>query len=194
MQELLEQLLRENNLRVNELDFKKALKTAAVAGVIGTTALGLGYKKGLANKEIGKPIVTTKVEQPVKKFVVDINKIIKIESGGDLTAENKKSGARGLCQIIEPTWGECTRLMGKDWSWADAFDGEKNRAVGNFYMNIRIPQMLKYYKIPDTIKIRLACYDWGIGNVKRAYDKYNAGFLEFAPQETKDYVKKYIGL
>jgi hypothetical protein len=48
-------------------------------------------------------------------------------------------------------------------------------------MNTRIPQMLKAYKIPDTIDNRLWAYNAGIGNVKK-------GRL---PKETRNYIRKY---
>jgi len=61
MQELLEQLLI-----LDEFDIKKALKTAAVTGIIGASAAGLDYRKGLSQREIEKPETAVKVEQPVK--------------------------------------------------------------------------------------------------------------------------------
>jgi len=194
MNELLEQLLQETDSRVNELDLKKGLKTALATGLIGGAAFGLGYKKGLVQKDREEPVATTKVQQPVEKLSINVNKIAQIESNNNPRAINRKSGARGLCQIIKPTWEECVRLMGEDWLWSDAFDPVKNRKVADFYLNVRIPQMLRFYSIPDTSEIRLACYNWGVGNVKRAADKHGVDFLVVAPEETKNYIRKYMSL
>lgn len=180
MRELLEKTLAVSK-DMNEFDVRRALKTAAVAGVVGATAVGLGLRKGVSQKKIEKPPTATRVEQSRQ---IDMERIAQIESGGDPKAENRRTGARGLCQIMKPTWEECTKLMGKDWSWEEAFDSEKNRTVADFYMNVRIPQMLKFYKIENTIENRLAAYNWGVGNLARKG-------LENAPQETIDYIEKY---
>jgi len=189
MNELLERLLQESS--VNEVDAKKVLRTALATGLIGGAALGLGYRKGLQHRKVEKPPAPAREEQPEEELIVDVDTIAKIESSNNPRAVNRRTGARGLCQIMKPTWEECTRMMRKDWSWEEAFDPEKNRAVADFYLNRRIPQMLRYFKIPDTLETRLASYNWGIGNVKRAYSKYGKDFLSVAPRETKNYVKKY---
>lgn len=56
--------LLEKTLALNELDIKKHLRTAAAAGLIGATAVGIGYRKGLPQKAIEKPVVTAVVEEP----------------------------------------------------------------------------------------------------------------------------------
>jgi len=65
MQKLLEKLLV-----INEFDIKKALRTTAATGLIGGAAFGLGYQKGLSQKEVEKPVSVTKVEQPVKDMTI----------------------------------------------------------------------------------------------------------------------------
>jgi len=61
--------LLEKTLSVNELDVKKGLRTAAAAGLIGVAAGGLGYRKGLSQRPVEKPVVTTpaEVEPAVKE-------------------------------------------------------------------------------------------------------------------------------
>lgn len=122
---------------------------------------------------------------------INMNKIAQIESSNNPNAENPESGARGLCQIMEPTWGESVRLMKKDWAWDDAFDADKNRQVGNFYMNRRIPQMLKAFKIPDSVEARLAAYNWGVGNLRNVYNEVGEDWVEYIPDSVKNYILKY---
>ena len=57
--------------------------------------------------------------------------------------------------------------------------------VANWYMNTRIPQMLKHYGFSDTISNRLAAYNWGIGNMTKGLPM---------PKETKNYIEKYYRL
>ena len=57
--------LLEKTLRVNELDVRKVLRTAAVTGALGGAALGLGLQKEVTPKAVEKPAVTAKIEEPV---------------------------------------------------------------------------------------------------------------------------------
>jgi len=182
MKELLEKTLAVD---MNEFDIKKGLRTAATAGLIGAGAFGLGAKKGLFQRGIEKPETFVKVEQPVKDVSIDMNKIGQIESSNNPKAENKRSGARGLCQIVKSTWLETTKKMGVMWSWDSAFNEEANKKVADYYMNKEIPRLLRYYKIDDTIENRLAAYNWGAGNLSRKG-------IEKAPQETVNYIEKYM--
>jgi membrane-bound lytic murein transglycosylase MltF len=88
--------------------------------------------------------------------------------------------------------------MGKagdpEWSWGQGrFDKEKNVAVGSYYMNVEIPRLLKSFQVPDSVETRLAAYNWGIGGVHKAYKRLGDKWLSAAPQETKDYIRKYRG-
>ena len=182
MNELLEEVLRQDE------DIKKVLKTAVLTTAIGAGALGLGKSllpsyKHIEPTKTSQHTQTLAKEQPTRTTVVDINRIIKIESNNNSKAVSRV-GARGLMQIMPKTWEEITRKMGVDWSWEEAFDPEKNKAVGTYYLNKEIPRLLIYYKIPDTVENRLACYNWGIGNLK----KYG---IDNCPEETRNYIKKY---
>lgn len=171
-------------------DIKKALKTAVVTTALGATALGLGLHRGDISKpatvaaptKISRHTQTSATRQPN----VDINKVIHIESSGDPKAVSR-TGARGLMQLMKPTWTEMVRKMGKDWRWDEAFDPEKNKAVGTYYLNTEIPRLLKHYGVDDNLENRLISYNWGIGNLqKHGKDKL--------PTETSDYLKKYSRL
>jgi hypothetical protein len=122
---------------------------------------------------------------------VVINLLIKIESGGDPCAISP-AGARGLCQIMKPTWQECEELLEVDWDWDNNwYVTAKNRAFGIYYVNNRIPKMLRHYHIPDSVNTRLACYNWGIGHVKRAIREHGSEWQSQMPEETKNYIRKY---
>ena len=123
---------------------------------------------------------------------VDLNKIIFIESSGRPSAKSRV-GATGLMQLMKNTWGEVTDRLKVDWDWEeDVYNPHKNIIVGTYYINHRIPSMLKYYGIEDTIETRIAAYNWGIGNLNKMYKKHgkNRWFL-YAHPDVKDYVKKY---
>jgi len=179
--------LLEKTLAVNELDIKKAIRTTTAAGLIGAGAVGLGYRKGVSQRPVEKPITTVAAEEPVEKVFIDLSKIAEMESGGDPKAENSRTGARGLHQVVKSTWEEMTQKMGVDWSWDEAFNEEANKDVADYYMNIEIPRLLKHFDIEDTVENRLAAYNWGVGNLHRLG-------IDKAPQETLDYIEKYKSL
>ena len=135
------------------------------------------------------------VAQPSISNDIDLSKIWQIEStsGQDPAMhEPNSSGALGHFQFLEGTWNEMVGRMGKNWDWrTGALDYNKSKAVSDYYLNKRIPSMLNYFGIPDTIKTRIACYSWGIGHLKNAYEEHGEGWESVAPQETKDYFVKY---
>lgn len=115
---------------------------------------------------------------------VDLSLISNIESGGHPEAHNSHSGAVGLCQITPIVLKEYNSYYGLWYKEADLYNGDFNKIVANWYMNKRIPQMLRAYKLEDTLKNRLWAYNAGIGKVKRG----------IMPLETKNYIKKYYKL
>jgi hypothetical protein len=147
------------------------------------------------SSEPSSPANDGMVSQENQSGDIDLNKIWQIEStsGQDPKMnEPNRSGALGHFQFLKKTWNEMVSMMGKNWDWEDgAIDYDKSRAVADFYLNKRIPQMLKYYKIPDTTKTRIACYSWGVGYLKKAYETYGENWESAAPTETTDYFVKY---
>lgn len=126
---------------------------------------------------------------------IDINKIWGIESskGQDPNMGKSRAGARGHFQFLEKTWNEIVSRMGKNWDWRNgSMNYQKSSQVADYYLNTRIPQMLTYYNIPDTLETRLGAYDWGIGNVKKAWERHGEDWLTHSPTETQDYIlQKY---
>ncbi|KKM77806.1 hypothetical protein LCGC14_1366200 [marine sediment metagenome] len=125
---------------------------------------------------------------------VDINKIYQIESSSGKDNYNEESGASGPFQFIRGTWEDIVQRMGKNWTWKDVWDYDKSSRAADYYYNTRIPQMLKYYGIPDTLEARIAAYDWGIGKLRDSYKQYGEQWLQDAPSETTEYIQKYNNL
>ena len=119
---------------------------------------------------------------------IDIQAIISIESSGNPHAYNAKSGAIGLMQITEICLDEFNAFAFADniYGLGDLYNPPVNIMIGTWYINERIPQMLKHYRIEDTIENRLISYNFGIGNLR----KYLKGEVKL-PKETRNYIKKY---
>lgn len=112
---------------------------------------------------------------------IDMSIISTIESSNNPKAHNNNSGATGLCQITQPALSEFNHHFHKNYSLISMYDENRNLLVADWYMNNRIPAMLKYYGIEDSIENRLWAYNAGIGNVVR----------NIMPMETKNYINKY---
>ena len=119
---------------------------------------------------------------------IDIQAIISIESSGNPHAYNAKSGAIGLMQITEICLDEFNAFAFADniYGLGDLYNPPVNIMIGTWYINERIPQMLKHYRIEDTVENRLISYNFGIGNLR----KYLKGEVKL-PKETRNYIKKY---
>ena len=106
-----------------------------------------------------------------------------IESNNNPKAYNKHSGAIGLCQITPCVLQDYNKAHAGNLhiDIPDLWDRDINYAVAYWYMNEKIPQLLRHYHINDTIDHRIAAYNEGIGNVVK-------GRL---PKETRDYIAKY---
>lgn len=138
-----------------------------------------------------KPIQTARepsAEQPAK---IDIAKIIQIESSGKTNAVSPV-GAAGLMQVMPKTWEDIAKKIGKYQGFDQwKFNEEANVAIGSYYMNTEIPKMLKSFGLPDIVDTRLAAYNWGIGNLNKAYKQYGDNWKNHLPEETKNYLKRY---
>lgn len=113
---------------------------------------------------------------------VDMNKIKMIESSNNPKAFNKSSNARGLYQITPIVLKEYNNFRKTNHSLKDLFNPTINKKIANWYMFVRIPQLLKHYGKPDTITNRLISYNAGIAYVVHKKP---------LPKETINYLKKY---
>ena len=112
---------------------------------------------------------------------INLEIIKQIESSGNPNAYNKKSKARGHYQITPIVTKEYNAYNKDKVKDEDLFNPETNRKIADWYMNKRIPQMHKAYKLQDTLENRLTSYNAGIGNTRKGR----------IPTETQNYIKKY---
>jgi soluble lytic murein transglycosylase-like protein len=112
-----------------------------------------------------------------------INAIITAESSYNSRALSK-DGCRGLGQIKKETWYWVCDKMGVQWSFADAYDTKKNKAVTRFYVNWLESYLRENRHYSD--ELLFAAYNAGPGAVK----KNNWAVPPY--QETQHYIKKII--
>lgn len=112
---------------------------------------------------------------------IDLNIISKIESNHNPIAYNHKSRARGQYQITEIVLKEYNQFNKCSYTIFDLFRPEINRKIAQWYLERRIPQLLRHYNKSLTVENILICYNAGI---KRLLENK-------IPRETKNYILKY---
>jgi soluble lytic murein transglycosylase-like protein len=113
---------------------------------------------------------------------ININRIIHIESRGNSKAYNKGSGARGICQITPICLKEWNNFHKQEqYTLEDLWNKEINIKIAEWYLNVRIPQMLRIYKMEVTTRNILIAYNAGIKRV----------FHWMIPNETVKYIYEY---
>lgn len=114
---------------------------------------------------------------------ININKIVKIESSGNWFALNR--GAVGVCQITNDCLKDWNTYHKKEqYGFYHLFIPAINKRIASWYLNVRIPKMLKHYKIEVNTKNILICYNSGISTLIKN---------KKLSKETKDYLLKYEG-
>lgn len=118
---------------------------------------------------------------------VNMQIIRKIESNGNNKAISR-CRAIGAYQIMPCVLQEYNDCHKDNWAGQnhrltqlDLFYYDTNFAIAYWYINKRIPQMLKWYGKPITIDNILWAYNSGIGNFIK----------NIKPKETINYIKKY---
>lgn len=106
-----------------------------------------------------------------------LSRIADAESNFNPNAKNKKSGASGMMQFMPAT----ARGYG-----IDPFDPAQAVDAAGKMMNGLIA------KYDGDVSKALAGYNWGGGNVDKAVKKYGNNWLQHAPTETKNYIKKIL--
>ncbi len=110
------------------------------------------------------------IETASRKYNVDpalIRAVIQVESGGNPAAVSP-AGARGMMQLMPGTAAE----MGVE----NPFDPAQNIMGGARYLR----RLLDRYR--GDVKLALAAYNWGMGNVERR--------PEAMPRETRNFIVK----
>jgi hypothetical protein len=116
---------------------------------------------------------------------IDHERICQIESNCNARAKRETSTDRsyGLYQISPIVLEEWNNFHPRhQYRIESLFDPYVNYTIYNWYMNKRIPQMLKHFGKPDTVRNRIIAYNAGISYV--AHDKP-------IPSITKRYLEKY---
>lgn len=105
-----------------------------------------------------------------------------IESHGNTLAFNKGSDARGLYQITPICLKEYNNFHpGNRHTLNDLFIPSVNEKIASWYLNIRIPQLLRHFKKEVSVENILTAYNAGIGYVVKG----------IRPKETRNYIAKY---
>lgn len=127
--------------------------------------------------------------------MIDIGKIIKIESDNRPDLVQEKSGAVGLMQIL-PVGGALD-----DWNFAfvdrkfepkDLLNPYVNMLIGIWYLFVQLPRIFHRKGINPDDQLLLIGYNWGPGNAIKWWN--NDRTTEGLPKETQDYIKKYMNL
>lgn len=117
---------------------------------------------------------------------LNLEAIAQIESSGNPLAHNTRTNARGLFQIT-PVCLDDYNAFHKEAGSAkigDLFNARVNRFIAQWYLETRIPALLRHYGFEVTVETVLMAYNWGIGNmVKKGFNAI--------PKETQDYIQKY---
>lgn len=117
--------------------------------------------------------------------LINISAIEQIESAGNNNATSS-TGAKGLYQFMPDTSYEYSkRLFGTGTRDASTLSPEKQKEMASAYFK----DLLKEFN--GNIDEAIAAYNWGQGNVEKDVKEHGANWLDYAPQETQNYVEKY---
>ena len=111
---------------------------------------------------------------------ISMIKIAMLESSGDPTAYNRHTMAVGMFQITPICVEDYNQFHKKKYEHYEMFNPIKAYKVADWYINKRIPQLLRHYNKPVTTENILAAYNNGASRVGKILRK-----------ETKNYIKKY---
>lgn len=115
-------------------------------------------------------------------FEIDMLTIGHIESGNNPSAYNARTHATGIFQVTPICLLDYNNFTRSTYRMEDMFDKDNCYVVASWYLNKRIPQMLRYYKKPVTVENILIAYNAGINYVVKSLP---------LPRETRNYLKKY---
>ena len=114
---------------------------------------------------------------------INMDKIAMIESSGNPLAWNKKDNSRGIFQITPICLKEYNNFHpGAEYTMDDLWNVSVSTLIADWYINKRIPQMIKHYGKEDTLENRIIAFNAGISYVVSGKP---------IPKITKDYLRKY---
>lgn len=148
----------------------------------------------LLSQGVSPKIIDTAIAEGRRQKVdpMIVLSVINQESNFRKNAYNKGSGCTGLMQLDPDTAAD----MGVR---GNLYDPAANIKAGTKYLNWIANSFFKMNldmsdmsRIPaEKLKMILASYNWGIGNVRRVVNKYGAEALDrIAPKETRNYIKE----
>ena len=111
---------------------------------------------------------------------VNMEAIRYIESRGNPQAVGE-SGEIGLYQIMPITLKSYNQRHEVNYTKSDLFTPEINEKIASWYLEQRIPEMLRYYGLKTSIKNILWAYNAGISRVREGV----------MPEVTKQYIEQY---
>lgn len=114
---------------------------------------------------------------------VDLERIATIESSGNTEAYNPLSKAVGAFQFTAIAIRDFNQVNGAKIKLNDMYNESKAAHVAIWYLEERIPSLIKSLGEKDTIDNRLIAYNCGISCVGKSWKDL--------PQETLNYIKKY---
>jgi len=114
---------------------------------------------------------------------IDLDRIIAIESGGRTHVDSFRGAkfGRGLCQVSEICLREYNDFNGTNYSPQDLYKPDINKAIASWYLEVRIPQLLRHYGKAVSLENILWAYNGGIGRVVKGQ----------MARETENYIAKY---
>jgi hypothetical protein len=116
--------------------------------------------------------------------IIDMNAIAQIESSGNPQAYNPQDGAIGKYQITAVVLKEYNNYHTQKFTRKDLYNEHINFEIASWYMRVRIPQMLVYYRLPLTTENKIIAWNAGISNARKGR----------IPAITKQYLAKYARL
>lgn len=100
---------------------------------------------------------------------LNINSFKQIESHGYPRAYNRRSGARGLMQIVPSVLKEWNHLHpSQEYNLDDLFNSRINVKIGTWYLDRIKNHYLPHYGIKPSIENIIIAYNWGIGNLQKS--------------------------
>lgn len=115
------------------------------------------------------------------EVVIDMDKIAQIESSGCKHKVGDDGDSTGCHQVSSGTLKEYNQFNHTKYTQKDLMNDAISLKIAKWYMNVRIPQMLKHFGKPDNVTNRLWAYNAGIGRVVQGV----------MPAKTKAYLTKY---
>lgn len=131
-------------------------------------------------------VTTSKCE--AQGIPINLDIIAQIESSGNPMAVNERTGATGMYQIMPVCLEDYNKYhKGNMYTIKEMYDQAKARIVSDWYLHVRVPQLLRSQGVPVTLEHVLYAYNAGAGTVSQWY-KGKRGL----PKETIEYYQKYL--